>query len=77
MRRPGPLPFAGLAVVVGLQFLGGHPSSSFQVLVAVALFWVVRVLAVAPLRERRLVPLRLLTLGGALVAGHRAGGHAC
>jgi hypothetical protein len=31
VRRPGPLPFVGLAAVVGLQFLGGHPSSSFQV----------------------------------------------
>ena len=35
VRRPGPLPFAGLATATGLQFLGGHPSSSFQVMVAV------------------------------------------
>jgi len=65
VRRPGPLPFAGLAGVVGLQFLGGHPSSSFQVLVAVALFWGVRAVA---LRGGR-IPLRLLTLAGALLAG--------
>ena len=26
VRRPGPLPFAGLATATGLQFLGGHPS---------------------------------------------------
>jgi hypothetical protein len=64
VRRPGPLPFAGLATVVGVQFLGGHPSSSFQVVVAVALFWGVRALLTG---ERRLT--RLLTLGGALALG--------
>jgi Bacterial membrane protein YfhO len=68
VRRPGPLPFAGLATVTGLQFLGGHPSSSFQVIVAVGTFWLVRVLASRPLRERDLV-LRLATFGGALVTG--------
>ena len=68
VRRPGPLPFAGLATVTGLQFLGGHPSSSFQVMVAVSVFWLVRVLASRPLRERDL-PLRLFTLGAALVTG--------
>ena len=36
-----------------LQFLGGHPSSSFQVLVAVALFWVVRALAAAAAARAR------------------------
>ena len=30
VRRPGRLPVAGLAAVVGLQFLGGHPESSFH-----------------------------------------------
>jgi hypothetical protein len=68
LRRPGPLPFAGLATVVGVQFLGGHPSSSFQVMVCVALFWLVRALTSRPLRERDLV-LRLLTFGGALGVG--------
>ncbi len=29
VRRPGPLPVAALAAVIGLQFLGGHPESSF------------------------------------------------
>jgi Bacterial membrane protein YfhO len=64
-RRPGPLPLAGLAGVVGLQFLGGHPSSSFQILVAVALFWGVRAIA---LRDGQVVR-RLLTLGGAFALG--------
>jgi hypothetical protein len=68
LRRPGPLPFAGLATVVGVQFLGGHPSSSFQVMVAVALFWLVRAVASRPLRERDLL-LRLATFGGALAVG--------
>ncbi|MBA3261565.1 MAG: YfhO family protein [Thermoleophilaceae bacterium] len=68
VRRPGPLPFAGLAAATGLQFLGGHPSSSFQVMVAVALFWVVRVVASRRLREHDL-RLRLFTLGAALVTG--------
>ena len=68
IRRPGPLPFAGLATATGLQFLGGHPSSSFQVMVAVGLFWLVRTIAARPLRERDLT-LRLLTLGGAMAVG--------
>src|SRR3954453_18396984 len=63
-RRPGPLPFAGLAAVVGAQFLGGHPSSSFQVLVPVAAFWGIRALTG---RDRRVT--RLLTLGGAMAVG--------
>jgi hypothetical protein len=65
VRRPGPLPCAGLGAVVGLQFLGGHPSSSFQIVVAVALFWGVRAIA---LRDGAAVK-RLLTLGGAFAAG--------
>jgi hypothetical protein len=67
VRRPGPLPFAGLGSVVGLQFLAGHPASSFQVLVVVALFWTVRAVVSRP--PWRQVALRLLTLAGALVAG--------
>ena len=53
VRRPGPLPFAGLAGVVGLQFLSGHPASSYQVLFVVVLFWVGRVLASPELRAGR------------------------
>jgi hypothetical protein len=44
VRRPGPLPFAGLAAVVGLGWLGGHPSSSLQVLSVVGVCWFVRAL---------------------------------
>ncbi|MBA3261564.1 MAG: YfhO family protein [Thermoleophilaceae bacterium] len=67
VRRPGPLPFAGLALVVGLQFLGGHPASSLQVLGVVGLFWVGRTLLSRELRQR-LAP-RLLTFFAALVVG--------
>jgi Bacterial membrane protein YfhO len=67
VRRPGPLPFAGLAGVVGLQFLAGHPSSSYQVLFVAALFWAGRILVAR--QSWRWVGLRLLTLAGALVVG--------
>lgn len=38
VRRPGPLPIAGLALAIALQFFGGHPESSFHVLVVATLF---------------------------------------
>lgn len=67
VRRPAPLPWAGLAAAVGLQFLGGHPSSSFQVLVFLTLFWGVRTVASPRLRHR--LGLRLFTFGSALAVG--------
>ncbi|HYP47631.1 MAG TPA: hypothetical protein VEQ61_03235, partial [Thermoleophilaceae bacterium] len=67
VRRPGPLPWAGLAVATGVGWLGGHPSSSFQILVVVSLFFLGRTLASRKLRER-LVP-RLLTLASGVLAG--------
>ena len=67
LRRPGPLPFAGLASIVGLTLLSGHPASSYQVLVVVVVAWLGRVLASRELR-RRIVP-RLLTFGAALLVG--------
>jgi hypothetical protein len=67
VRRPGALPWAGLALATGLQWLGGHPSSSFQMLAAVGLFWTGRVLLDGELRKR-FVP-RLLALGSALGVG--------
>jgi hypothetical protein len=38
VRRPGPAAVAALALVVALQFFGGHPESSFHVLAAGSLF---------------------------------------
>lgn len=67
VRRPGPLPFAGLATVVGLQWLGGHPSSSVQIMAVVGLSWVVRVVVSPALRQR--LGIRLLALAGGFVAG--------
>jgi hypothetical protein len=49
VRRPGLLPGAGLAALVGLQFFGGHPETSFHVMFAVTAYFVFRVL----LRARR------------------------
>jgi Bacterial membrane protein YfhO len=42
LRKPGPLPGAGLAAVVALQFFGGHPESSFHVLAVTLVFFVFR-----------------------------------
>jgi hypothetical protein len=67
VRRPGPLPFAGLGALVGAQFLGGHPASSLQVLLVLAVFWTARTLAAPSLRSG--LALRLLTFFGALVVG--------
>ncbi len=44
IRRPGRLTVAGLALVVALQFLGGHPESSFHLLFTACVFFVFRAL---------------------------------
>ncbi len=44
IRRPGPLPVAALAALVGLQFLGGHPETSFHVMVVTTLWFAFRAL---------------------------------
>ncbi len=67
-RSPGPLPAVGLAVIVALQFFGGHPESSFHVLFAALAFFALRLLRVPgtawPVKMRRTA-----AFGGALVAG--------
>jgi hypothetical protein len=68
VRRPGPLPFAGLSLAVGLQFVGGHPASSLQILLVLIVFWVARTLATPELRRERL-GWRVLAFFGALAAG--------
>src|SRR3954454_9818313 len=52
LRRPGPLPFVGLAMVVALQWFAGHPATSFQVLVPVVVLWAVRLGAARGPRAR-------------------------
>ncbi len=44
VRRPDGLSAAALAAIVALQFLGGHPESSFHALFATVAFFVLRVL---------------------------------
>ncbi len=61
LRRPGPLPAAGLAAVVALQFFAGHPESSFHLLVTTVVFFAFRL---AVLRRAGGVP----TLRGPLLA---------
>ena len=56
-RAPAPLPAAGLAGVVALQFFGGHPESSFHVLFATCAFFLLR-LGLAR-REARRSPRQL------------------
>jgi hypothetical protein len=42
IRRPGPLPAVGLAALVALAFFGGHPETTFHVLVVTVAFFVFR-----------------------------------
>jgi hypothetical protein len=44
VRRPGPLPVAGLGGLVALQFFGGHPETSFHVMFATVVYFLFRVL---------------------------------
>jgi hypothetical protein len=62
-RRADLLGVCALAVVVGLQFLGGHPESSFHVLVATAIFFALRLG-----RRPALLP-RLGAFAGAIALG--------
>ena len=42
VRRPGPLPAAGLAALVGLTFFGGHPETTFHSVFVTAVFFLFR-----------------------------------
>jgi hypothetical protein len=64
-RRPGPLPVAGLAAVVALQFFGGHPESSFHALAGASFFGLLAI-SRAPAGGRVRAVLRL---AGALALG--------
>jgi hypothetical protein len=69
VRRPSRLTFAGLAAVVGLQFLGGFPEASFHLVFATVVFFLFRVL----LLHRR-EPRRVLRTGGLFVGALALGG---
>jgi hypothetical protein len=74
IRRPGPLPVAGLAGVVAIQFFGGHPESNFHLLATTAVFFVYRVAVLRragelpELRRPALAFASGLALGAALAA---------
>ncbi len=71
VRRPGRLTVAGLAAVIGLQFLGGHPESSFHLCFTAVVFFVFRALLH---RHRRGLPARaLLRPAGAFALALLAG----
>ena len=57
VRRPSRLSVAALAAVVGLQFLGGHPESSFHLMFVLVVFFAFR--AILDSRRRHL-PVRAL-----------------
>ena len=72
VRRPGPLPAAGLAVVVAFQYFGGHPESSFHVMFATVAFFALRLFQArrgenAPLR-RPIAAFAAALVGGAALA---------
>ncbi|HEY7599122.1 MAG TPA: hypothetical protein VH741_04270, partial [Candidatus Limnocylindrales bacterium] len=74
LRRPGPLPFAGLAGFVALQYFGGHPESCFHTLLMAVLYWAVRAVALRPAGApaaalARRFGLQALAFVGALLAG--------
>ena len=74
VRRPGPLPAVGLAVLVALQFFGGHPETSFHLIIVMTIFFAFR-LAQRWLREgrdRRVLLRPALAFGLALAAGSAA-----
>jgi hypothetical protein len=71
VRHPSRLPAAGLALVAGLAFLGGHPETTFHTLSATVVFFAFRVLFARP-REtglaRPVVVFGLSLAGGAALA---------
>jgi hypothetical protein len=71
LRRPGPLPAAGLALLVALQFFGGHPESSFHAIFALCVFFAFRLtVRLRDAGEPVRAALRpVLFFGGALLAG--------
>jgi hypothetical protein len=71
IRRPDPLVGAGLAGLVALTFFGGHPETSFHVLVATVVFFGFRVLLAWSRRgrERATMIRPALAFGLALAGG--------
>ena len=68
VRRPGPGPVAGLAVVTAFQFFGGHPESSFHVMFATLVFFALRAWQLRAGRRSVIAFACALGLGAALAA---------
>ncbi len=66
VRRPRPLTVAGLAAAIGLQYLAGHPESSFHALFATAAFFVLRAVQT---RSVRRMATACAAFGAALLIG--------
>ena len=78
LRRPDPRRTALLALVIGLQFLCGHPESSFHLLVAVVVWCALRLRGSPSWRRARCRARRRPRVGRAAggaraAAGRRAG----
>jgi Bacterial membrane protein YfhO len=67
-RRPSPGPAAALAALVGVQFLCGHPESSFHALVATVIFFALRLRVHAVAWRRALAVFAASLAGGAALA---------
>ena len=67
IRRPLALPVMGFATVVALQFLGGHPETSYDVMVATTAFVLFRL--IERRRRRRAVTRPALALAAGVIVG--------
>ena len=68
LRRPWARSAAWLALVIGVQFLAGHPESSFHLLLAVALFALLRLRGSPAPRRAALLTVGGVAWGAALAA---------
>jgi hypothetical protein len=76
VRRPQPLAIAGLAALVALQFLGGHPETSFHVMFVTVVWFLFRLALSWRAQGHGREPLVRPTLafGGALALGTLSAG---
>jgi Bacterial membrane protein YfhO len=68
IRDPTPLPTAGLAAVVAVQWFGGHPESNFHLLAVTVVFFAFRVLVLRPGLGRPLLAFGAGLAGGTALA---------
>jgi hypothetical protein len=69
VRDPAALPAAGLAVVVAVQFFGGHPESNFHLLAVTVVFFAFRVLLARRAGELRGLLRPTLAFAAGLTGG--------